>query len=119
MTFRVGMKVVCVDASRGRGEPDPPLVEGAVYTVASVRYFDQAVSRDAPGYGVTLLEVSSVETDEYWAEYRSERFRPAVEPKSETSFTQGAPIDSEQWDNRRVVVTPEKVMTAFPREVQS
>jgi len=105
MNFRVGMKVVCVDdtfKSRGSvyidlhgrrrvssGETGG-LKKNAVYTVAEVR----------SSVFETLI-LSEINRGPLEQGFRSSRFRPAVSPKSEISFTQGAPLDSEQWDNRR------------------
>ncbi len=104
MTFRVGMKVVCViddDAS-----PRPQLVKGRVYTVSHVRVFGSDETWK-PGVGILLAELPAVETEGDWPHYGAIRFRPAVEPKAEVSFTTGADPDSEQYDNRRRVAVPE------------
>jgi hypothetical protein len=101
MTFRVGQKVVCIDASGIKKSfemcPNRP-VKGCVYTVRSI--FDD---------GLLLEEVvnppnmtwKSGETGE--AGWCFHRFRPIVERKDEISFTEGAPKDSEQFDNRRKI----------------
>lgn len=83
MTFRVGQKVVCVNA-RGAIEPRP--VKGRVYTVASVRWVEFAERR--PGLGITLVELPTIETDDYYAEYFAWRFRPIVERKTDIGFAQ-------------------------------
>lgn len=94
MNFRVGMKVVSIG---GGGDPRSMAPAGSrmpkvnmVYTIAeirsSIRWPDESV--------LVLAECDY--------SHRAIRFRPAVSPKSEISFTQGAPLDSEQWDNRRL-----------------
>ena len=86
--FRVGMKVVCVDGTPKPGWRRPWLVEGAVYTI---RAFDDNGE-------LKLCEV--IRSNDSIGFYRW-RFRPAVSPKQQVSFTTGAPRDSDQWDNRR------------------
>lgn len=87
MNFRVGMPVKCINAGMGDIDASGILVEGAEYLVKEIERFG----------GRTYLHLVGV-----FMGWRSSRFRPAVSPKSETSFTQGAPLDSEQWDNRRL-----------------
>lgn len=83
--FRVGQKVVCIDDS---GDVYPRPVLGVVYTIASVRYIDHDVACDT-GWGVTLVELPTFETEDYFAEYRASRFRPAVDkPTDITVFTE-------------------------------
>jgi hypothetical protein len=81
--FRVGQKVVCVDDSEPN-DVNPSPVLGVVYTVASVRYITADISIDV-GWGVTLVELHSIETDEWLAEYRATRFRPAVDRPTDIS----------------------------------
>jgi hypothetical protein len=74
--FHVGQKVVCVDASDGewndiRGGATGYLVEGEVYTVASIRKEPE----------VTFLRLEGVFSG--WA---SIRFRPVVERKTDISI---------------------------------
>lgn len=80
MTFRVGQKVVCVDAS---GAVDPRPVKGRVYTIASARWVNACLE---PGWGVTLVELPSIETDDHHAEFFARRFRPIVERKTDISI---------------------------------
>lgn len=109
MNFRVGMKVVYVGCDpsvpffyEGPAEPGNPLIVGEVYTIREIdgrRVLDD-------GCMTIRLEERSGRRDlcrglDWECGYRPDIFRPAVSPKSETSFTQGAPLDSEQWDNRR------------------
>ena len=102
MTFRVGMKVVCVNAAPDEGrfllDGERPLIEGDVYTISG---FPVPLGYHAEPV-VSLLEQPRPDG----AGWRVGRFRPAVEPKQEVSFTTGAPIDSERYDNRRPVVEP-------------
>ena len=102
MTFMVNQKIVCVDSSSRPGRywrGDVPIV-GAVYTVMAI-----GVDEDGE-IDLSLLEIKN---SEYWnGRYRAARFRPAVSPKSETSFTQRAPKDSEKWDCRRKIPVRER-----------
>lgn len=89
MTFRVGMKVVCVDAS----DCSDILRHNGIYTISKVGLLSHGES------GVTVEEDKS---DCGWPiHWRASRFRPLVDTKQEVSFTTGAPIDSERWDGRR------------------
>lgn len=74
--FRVGQKVVCVN-NHGVPEPHKPDLQ-SVYTIASVRYVDN-------GWGVTLVELPTFDTEEYFAEFCAERFRPAVDRPTDIS----------------------------------
>lgn len=80
--FYVGQKVVCVDAA---GSMIPPLVEGNIYTIATIRWLDEKEVVN-PGLGVTLIELPTFRSKEYCAEYRIERFRPLVEKKTDISI---------------------------------
>jgi hypothetical protein len=92
MTFRVGQKVVCIDASGGAlnwgGKRRPVL--GAVYTVRSVYR-----QEDEPE-GILLEEIINQLHpcgDEYG--FRARRFRPIVERKTDISiFTAMLKTDS-------------------------
>lgn len=73
--FKVGQKVVCVDAS-----PDPfgralQVKKGQVYTVSAVL---------CGGIGITLVEISCTDAHGWWAS----RFRPVVERKTDISVFQ-------------------------------
>lgn len=101
MTFRVGMKVVCVDDSPTSLFGERQLVFGEIYTI---RWAGVAVDFFGEFPGVRLVEVpmherSSPSQDD--VAFASRRFRPAVSPKQEVSFTTGADPGSEAWDNRR------------------
>ena len=97
--FRVEQKVVCVkrfaESWRQHREVFPVLQ--SIYTV---RGFHEE------GDAIYLEEISNPPL------YRGGRrecafdvsnFRPVVSPKQEVSFTTGAPLDSEEWDNRKRV----------------
>lgn len=72
MNFRVGQKVVCIDASKSWRGDISDLVKGATYTVREVFMF-----------GVTLDEVPLPE-DYLW--FNGHRFRPVVERKTDISI---------------------------------
>lgn len=95
MTFRVGMKVVKFAGGEDSGHAGErfPII-GGVYTIASIE-----PSYRWPGESILVL----MECDH---RHRAIRFRPAVSPKQEISFTQGADPESERYDNRRPVVEP-------------
>ena len=108
MTFKIGMKVVCVDATggwlsnSGRLVDTNELQKGAVYTVrwvgmhkrtACIRLYEVDRRKRPPGFNLSWSG-----HDEPWF---AARFRPAVSPKQEVSFTTGADPDSERFDNRR------------------
>lgn len=80
MTFHVGQKVVCVDAS---GAADGFIVKGAIYTV---RWLGER-PRDF-GPGVMLDEASGGFHEEAGVEYCFciTRFRPIVERKTDISI---------------------------------
>lgn len=85
MTFRVGQKVVCVDAKipllaqflRAVFNLDWPLVEGEVYTVKRL-----TVLFDEPA--IELAEVKNAELLD--GLFRQARFRPIVERETDISF---------------------------------
>lgn len=79
--FRVGQKVVCVN-NHGVPEPYKPDLR-SVYTIASARYIDNGCVET--GWGVTLVELPTFDTEEYLAEFRAERFRPAVDRPTDIS----------------------------------
>lgn len=87
--FRVGQKVVCVDASpmrNGCADVMPlRLVHGAVYTIRSIQ-----TEPHIAGYGVRLEELLNpsiiwADGDEREWSYQSERFRPVAEHDSENA----------------------------------
>lgn len=99
MTFRVGQKVVCVDVS-GWNDADylswsyPRL--GEIGTVIGFSF-------DGEHPCVLLAEHPNPTAPTALGGFRSRRFRPIVEKKTEISFTANAPKDSEKWDNRKRV----------------
>lgn len=104
MTFYVGQKVVCVDASecdwiKGR----LGYVDGAIYTVTKVWVY---APTDEPALYLAELPNEGPE----WDGHHGPRFRPLVEDRKTVSFTAGAPKDSEKWDNRKKDVSaPQRV----------
>ncbi len=93
MTFRVGMKVVCVDDSSWEGFGC--IRKGEVYEVADV--FTRHGS-----LRLSLLELPTILNAGYYAS----RFRPAVSPGISFDTSIPADPDSEQHDNRRRVAEP-------------
>jgi hypothetical protein len=79
MTFRVGMKVVCVNG-RGLSPLVSPLVEGCVYTI---RCITVNVLNPSRGVGIDLVEIiNTFHSNGFEYGYYSDRFRPAVERKT-------------------------------------
>lgn len=78
--FRVGQKVVCVDAS---GVASPFIVRGRVYTITG---FDNRRAGNSDQPGLYLAEVRAVETRENYASFLARRFRPIVERKTDISI---------------------------------
>lgn len=78
MNFRVGQKVVCVDASEknGRWFADAP-IEGRVYTIVGF-------AETKRGTGLLLQEIANDE--EFCGSYSPNRFRPIVERKTDISI---------------------------------
>lgn len=98
MTFRVGQRVVCVDDAPGHlGRTS--VINGRIYTITAI--YRERMSRN--GVGFVLAEVTPVHG---LLGFMGHRFRPLIENKSTISFTQGAPKDSERFDNRRKVRVP-------------
>ena len=89
MTFRVGQKVVCVDANSetpglSGGWQGDPLVQMSVYTVIGI-----GPAYDDSGEVVWLSEAKNRVFDGRWREnvgYLSSRFRPAVKRKTDISI---------------------------------
>lgn len=98
MTFYVGQKVICVDAKprlharRNWIWGDAP-TEGAIYTISEL-YIGKE------GLEIVLHEHKRSPYSEYRG-FASRRFRPLVSDTRKVSFTEGAPKDSERWDNRK------------------
>jgi hypothetical protein len=105
--FKIGQKVVCIkDYSlhkRRNRRVDYPF-KGQVYTV-------RAYCRTGLSDGILLKEISNVPI--FVGSLRlgepsfcPKNFRPLIETKNETFFTQGADPESEKWDNCRHVGVP-------------
>lgn len=109
--FRVGMKVTPKNADpwpwEGDGEIYPQY--GTVYTVRASEFIDDEQY-------IWLAEIESAPrqySDEFGERsFAAEDFRPVTSPKQEVSFTTGAPVDSERWDNR-VKRRQQKAITAI------
>lgn len=102
MTFHVGQKVVFIHdyaALGARYSVDVPR-NGLIYTI---REFEDRGEKPA----LRLIEIVNAPRRHRqvpeWVEpaFAVAHFRPVVETKSEISFTEGAPKDSEKFDNRR------------------
>lgn len=82
MTFRIGQKVECVDASAGWIHVNQPLQHGRTYTVAA---FDPSRLAQAGhetfrvSAGVRVSEVAMPRPDDW---FRADRFRAVVESKT-------------------------------------
>lgn len=104
MSFHVGQKVVRVGST------------GKTYETELAKYFKFSYPEIGEVVTVRTINVWSSWTALTFCEhdnshlvgvaskiepgFASHHFRPIVEPKAETSFTEGAPKDSEAWDNR-------------------
>ena len=94
--FYVGQKVVCIDDSAPDYWSSPKsdvLKKDQIYTIMKI----YPRSTD----GMILLSLAEVNPADEYNGWRENRFRPLVEDKKTVSFTEGAPKDSEQWDNRK------------------
>ena len=93
MTFRVGQKVVCVDAEpRAIWYRDVPK-KGAIYTVAGTVVTPAIAERNE--YGLLLKEITNCL--HYHGAYDPKRFRPIVERKTDISiFTEMLTPDLEK-----------------------
>ena len=80
MAFRIGQKVVCVNALPRPGKifkDGSKLTKGAVYTIAGSGFLTHL---GAPG--VSLVEI----TRPFVPGFREDRFRPLIERKTDISF---------------------------------
>lgn len=78
MSFHVGQKVVCVDA-----EMAPMLRHGAIYTIRGIDTQECYAGR----IGLHLEEVTpNDDGDDWWVAFRSSRFRPIQERKTDIGF---------------------------------
>lgn len=96
--FYVGQQVVCVNIKQNPGhvwhpDADIPNID-EVYTVA-------ALFKHGGFNGIILVEIKNSILN---GGYRASRFRPAVNTKTSTHFTEGAPKDSDHWDNRKIKI---------------
>lgn len=94
MTFYVGQKVVCIDASNKQGcrwVPGEEPVEGRVYTVSGV---SPAIG-PRTGLILSFVEIRRAEIVQRsararklgcWVGYSADRFRPVVERKTDISI---------------------------------
>lgn len=78
--FRVGQKVVCVDAS---GAASPFIIKGGIYTIAG---FDARRASNSDRPGLFLAEVDSTDRGRYYGSFLANRFRPVVERKTDISI---------------------------------
>lgn len=81
MNFRIGQKVVCIDAKHLPGmRPDIPIVAGEIYTIRWI-----GILR-----GVPMVRVEEHFRPNSWPEpdipMLAERFRPVVEKKTDISI---------------------------------
>lgn len=75
--FKVGQKVVCVDASPTTSGLRCALTEGFVYTVSGIEDFElQGVG------GIYVAEATGIDDAFHHPAFRITRFRPAVERKT-------------------------------------
>lgn len=92
MNFRVGQRVVCVDASPRRF-PSSPLVIGEIYTITGI----------FPNFpSVTVAEARGLNCrGDFWAD----RFRPLVERKTDTGMAilKSILADAENYKVRETV----------------
>lgn len=79
MTFRIGQRVVCVDAGKSHWDFDPGLKKGSVYTIAAIDEYWE-------GTGLDLVELPAPKVDGHYQAYRSDRFRPIVERKTDIAI---------------------------------
>jgi hypothetical protein len=70
--FHVGQEVVCVDDSGQSDQPPPYISKGAIYTVARAYMTDEFI----PVLMLELVELPFPETDDYFAGFEAEYFRP-------------------------------------------
>ena len=77
MTFHVGQKVVCVDASNPKSPGEDPIKEGEIYTI-------ELIENDVEGCFVDLVEMQKLPLTP--GRYLARRFRSAVERKIDISI---------------------------------
>lgn len=81
MSFRIGQKVVCVDARPCPSWGNLPLRGGEIYTVVRACQYD-----DPFDGSIATLELAEVLSPHPSNLYRASRFRPVVERKTDTGF---------------------------------
>lgn len=87
--FKVGQKVICVDASPPRtaaAQMPLRLIEGEIYTVRSIH-----TEPNISGYGVRLAEILNPsivwrDGDEKEWSYQPDRFRPVVSSDADSGL---------------------------------
>jgi hypothetical protein len=87
--FRVGQKVVCVNARKAYGSLHPcPLKKGAIYTVSEVvDYSADPLCHPRHRFGLFLCEIArGPHEDGFYDAFHVRRFRPAVERKTDISI---------------------------------
>lgn len=100
MSFHVGQEVTKKNADpweyEGDGEIQPRF--GVVYTVRAIEFGD-----DGPYLLLNEIRNTPCQYDDGFGErsFYAENFRPVIKPKAEISFTEGAPLDSHKFDNRK------------------
>ena len=76
MNFKVGQKIICIDDSAKDGDKSA-LVTGSIYTVAGF-------ADGRAGIAILLEEIPP--PNSFWYGFAPERFRPAVERKTDISI---------------------------------
>lgn len=90
MMFRIGMKVVCIDATP-RKIPRAVLKKGAIYTIVALPYCPDGE------HGIEVAEVESQALFGFW----KDRFRPVVERKTSIEIFTRMLIPSRQRESVR------------------
>ena len=92
--FRVGQKVVCIDAKPRKRGHVARLTEGSVYTISKLG------PGDNDGAELFLVEMGAISHP--WFGFYADRFRPAVERKTDIS------VFTKILDNVRVKTPPQR-----------
>jgi hypothetical protein len=113
MAFTVNQKVVCIDDSPTDILGGKKLRLGEIYTIR----WSGLWGFSHPGANRQFEEHPCVRLNEIFRgpepaaphvkelndmPFNADRFRPLTDTKASVSFTQGAPKDSDVWDNRKV-----------------
>lgn len=104
MTFRIGQKVVCVDASV-HGPDSIRLCKGAIYTVGDI---DPARDR-FDEIGLIVCEIEMKRHNGWSASFRASRFRPVVERKTDISIFTEILRKASKPARGPVVTSPQRV----------